>query len=59
MLIQASQGASSSGKQHTLLLMTLGILGCLNITDELMVACLDSDVVEPTPDELLELIWGH
>jgi hypothetical protein len=34
-------------------------LGSLTIADKLLVACLDSDVVEPTSDELLELIWGR
>ena len=37
----------------------LGILGSLTVADKLLVACLDSDVVEHTPDELLELIWGR
>ena len=37
----------------------LGILGSLTITDELLGACLDSDFIEHTPDELLELIWGR
>ena len=41
-------------------------LGSLNVADKLLVACLDADVVGPTPDvvgptpdELLELIWGR
>ena len=37
----------------------MGTLGSLTITDKLLVACLDSDVIEPTPDKLLELVWGH
>ena len=37
----------------------MGTLGSLTITDKLLVACLDSDVVEPTPDKLLELVWGR